>query len=120
MFAFPLACRPSSPELQKDHGGLDRMEAIGARIKRRRLERGIGLKEMSELLQVPLSTYKEWEYGRSIQGEPYEKLARCLGITLGELLTGNPPDLRISEIVTELVAIKSRIEKLEKDLLALS
>jgi hypothetical protein len=38
---------------------------------------------------VPLSTYKEWEYGRRVQGEhAYVRLAEALRLNLRTLLTG--------------------------------
>ena len=49
------------------------------------------MREMAEKLEVPITTYREWEYGREIKGEPYPKMARILSIGLWELLTGEAP-----------------------------
>lgn len=65
------------------------MDAFGKRITKLRTQRGLTQKAVAEALHVPLSTYKEWEYGRRIQGEHiYVVLAETLGVSLRELLTG--------------------------------
>jgi len=50
------------------------------------------MKEVALQAGVPPSTYKEWEYGRAIQGEPYQSLANVLGLPLTELLNGTKDD----------------------------
>lgn len=54
--------------------------------------RKLSVEEVAKKLGVATSTYREWEYGRSIRGKPYEKLASILGVTIYELLTGDRPD----------------------------
>lgn len=65
------------------------MEPFAKRITQLRNKRGLTQKEVAKALKVPLSTYKEWEYGRRIQGESiYVALAEILGVSLRALLTG--------------------------------
>ncbi len=47
------------------------------------------MKEVAAAAEVPLSTYREWEYGRAVQGEPYLKIAKALSVSLSELLVGS-------------------------------
>lgn len=63
-------------------------ETFGARLKRLRIQKRFSLKEMAETIGVPITTYREWEYGRAIKGEPYAKLAKVLEVSIAELLTG--------------------------------
>jgi transcriptional regulator with XRE-family HTH domain len=64
------------------------MEAFHARLRRFRKKRGLTMKEVAEKLKVPLTTYREWEYGRAIQGEPYLDLAAIFETSVYELLAG--------------------------------
>jgi transcriptional regulator with XRE-family HTH domain len=96
------------------------METISKRMKRLRQARGLSVKEAASAAEVPLSTYREWEAGRQIKGEPYEKIARALQVSLHELITGKTTklqDLRSSlyEIIQLCHAIESNLESLEKN-----
>lgn len=65
------------------------MDTFAKRITKRRQKLGLTQKEVSDSLGVAISTYKEWEYGRRIQGEKiYVKLAEVLEMDLRKLLTG--------------------------------
>jgi len=64
------------------------METIGLRMKRLRTLQGMSASEVAIKSGVPISTYREWENGRQIKGEPYKKIADTLNVSLYELLTG--------------------------------
>lgn len=83
------------------------MESFGTRLKRLRTEKQLTAKQMSLMTGIPLSTYREWENGRQIKGQPYVNLAHALDVSLYELLTGESPP-RVDSI--ELIA------KIERDL----
>ena len=58
------------------------------------------MREAAHRTGVPETTYREWEYGRQIRGEPYRKIAEAFNISVGmlfgeeEYLTLGPrPDL---------------------------
>lgn len=34
--------------------------------------------------KVPVTAYREWEYGRPVQGEPYARLAEVLDVSVSE------------------------------------
>ncbi|MBX3034908.1 MAG: helix-turn-helix transcriptional regulator [Bdellovibrionaceae bacterium] len=91
-------------------------ELIGPRLKRLRLRRGLSTAEVASKLGVSPSTYREWEYGRAIRGEPYEKLAAVFQVSLQELLLGErfmgTEALRLVEgIESELRKLKNEIMK---------
>lgn len=62
--------------------------SFNERLKLIRQEQGLSLRQVAQRAQVPESTYREWEAGRKIIGEPYEKIAHALNVTLYTLLTG--------------------------------
>ncbi len=65
------------------------METFAQRITKRRTTLGLTQREVAVAVGVPLSTYKEWEYGRRVQGERvYVKLSEILELNLRTLLTG--------------------------------
>ena len=63
-------------------------KTLGQRLKNFRQKKGLRIDEIAEFVGVAASTYREWEYGRAIRGEPYTKLAQVLDISLLELITG--------------------------------
>ncbi len=65
------------------------METMGQRLKRLRVKKGLSLKQVAEQLNISASTYRDWEYGKAIQGEPYMDLAKVLNIGIVELMTGS-------------------------------
>lgn len=91
------------------------METIGQRIKNRRLECEISLKELSDKASIPLSTLREWEAGRQIKGEPYEKIARALEMSLVELLTGHKPKHR--ELLIKIHQIEVSCREIKNNLM---
>ena len=90
------------------------MEKISLRMKRLREEQGLSLKEVAQRAQVAVSTYREWEYGREIQGEPYVRIAQALNVGLYELLTGEKSKLTV--IFSELAEINEACKKIRRSL----
>lgn len=70
------------------------------------------MKELAQQVGVPVSTYREWEYGRAIVGEPYPKLADALRVSLSELLLGEVKGK--NEIFTEIRAIEGHLYNLKR------
>jgi transcriptional regulator with XRE-family HTH domain len=64
------------------------MEKLGVRMKKIRQTKRLSVKEAAKRAGVAASTYREWEYGRAIRGEPYVNIAKALEVSLHELLTG--------------------------------
>lgn len=63
-------------------------ESLSDRLRRLRTEKGYSVKEVAEAIGVPVTTYREWEHGRKIVGEPYLALSKVFEVSLYELLTG--------------------------------
>lgn len=105
----PVSRKKSSPQQ------LSQAESIHHRLARLRLENGLTAKSVAEAIGVPVTTYREWEYGRAIRGEPYQKLAQLFNVSLCELLTGehNSPhsiETEIRKVIAELQALLIRIQ----------
>lgn len=84
-----------------------RTSQIGARLKKLRLRNRFTVEEVAKHIGVAQSTYREWEYGRLIKGEPYEKMAEIFGTSLTEIITGKRPNFsdeidRIDELIKGL------------------
>ena len=75
------------------------------------------LKEVAPAIGVAVSTYREWEYGRVIKGEPYSALAGVFEVGVSELLIGQPPIQ--SSIGSELEAVKKHLMQFERQLSSL-
>ncbi len=79
-------------------------EPISKRLKRLRDGRKLTVKQIAALIGVSPSTYREWEYGRAIQGEPYPRLAEAFGVSLHYLITGeDPSDPRTVQAQIQLI-----------------
>lgn len=89
-------------------------ETIGQRLKRLRLKSGLTITEAAQVLGVSPSTYREWEYGRAIRGEPYAKIAEAFHVTLSELLLGEKPAMSRAWALAE--AIEDALGKLKTEL----
>jgi transcriptional regulator with XRE-family HTH domain len=50
--------------------GAKHQESLGKRLKRLRTEKNLSVKDVAEALEVPVTTYREWENERKIVGEP--------------------------------------------------
>ncbi|MBC7711938.1 MAG: helix-turn-helix transcriptional regulator [Rhizobacter sp.] len=93
-------------------------EHISKRLKKFRELRNLSVKEVAKLIGVPESTYREWEYGRAIRGEPYLKLTKALGITLNDLLGENKIssdayEREFDKIIEEVTKLKTKLNTLK-------
>ena len=85
---------------------------LGARLKLLREKRGLTARQLADQIGVPVSTYREWEYGRAIVGEPYVAMSKALDVGVHELLTGESPSrtsyiAKIEKITTALFELKA-------------
>lgn len=89
-------------------------ESFPIRLRRFRTAKGIKVKDMALQLGVSVSTYRDWEYGRAIKGEPYPKMAEILSVTLNELLTGHKP--APEHLMLEILKCEEALSNLKKEL----
>ena len=86
------------------------MKPFGARLRAQRERKKLSVAEAAARIGVPVTTYREWEYGRAIKGEPYAAIANALELPLSELITGEK---------TEKQTIFKKFEHLESELMAI-
>ncbi|MCX6126463.1 MAG: helix-turn-helix transcriptional regulator [Proteobacteria bacterium] len=68
------------------------METIGKRLRRFREASGLSVAKVAAYVGVSESTYRDWEQGRAIQGEPYPRLAEIFAVGLTEVIVGERSD----------------------------
>lgn len=59
---------------------------LGKRLRRFRTEKRLTIEVVSKQIGVAPSTYREWESGRAITGNPYAELAVALGVSVYQIL----------------------------------
>ena len=91
-------------------------ETIGKRMRTLRTAKKLTVKEVAAQLRVPMTTYREWENGRAIQGEPYMKIAEVFEIGLSELMTGEV--LQFSELTQQCEEIIMMTANLKQKLIS--
>ena len=98
--------------------GQMKIESLHKRLERLRTEKGLTAKKVAQLIEVPESTYREWEYGRTIQGQPYVQLSKIFEISLLELFTGTSPQR--ADLIEQLSAIERQVRAVRGELRSLS
>ena len=87
---------------------LELLMSIGNRLRKLRTEKRLTLSQVAKYVGVPVSTYRDWEYGKSIRGEPYEKLAELFEVSLVELMTGKKS--QSASVISLLLEVKRDVE----------
>jgi transcriptional regulator with XRE-family HTH domain len=83
------------------------MSLLSKKLKKLRMQRGFTMREVADGIAVPLTTYREWEYGRAIRGENILKVAVFFGVSLEELI-GHKDSVTLS--------IEQRLNRIKDDL----
>ena len=92
------------------------MENLSDRLRRLRNENDLTVKEVAEVLGIPVTTYREWENGRKIVGEPYIGLSKVFGISVYELITGEKNSK--VDLIASLNLIDLELAKIRQHLLS--
>jgi transcriptional regulator with XRE-family HTH domain len=87
---------------------------LGKRLKRLRQKRSLPSQAVASAVGVSVSTYREWENGRAISGEPYAALAKVLNSSVHEIL--GLSDNRIIEISDSLKQIERLVNEIKNKL----
>lgn len=88
-------------------------ENISAKLKNFRLQKGLTQKEVAHRLGVPSSTYRSWEYGAAISGEPYQGLCHVFEVSLTELLGLPSQESQQQQILQEIQQIEIMLQNLK-------
>lgn len=90
--------------------------SLGNRLKTLREKKGLTVKEVSDKIGVPITTYREWENGRKIVGEPYAQLSKVFEISVFELITGEKASS--TELFKSVEIIEIELQKIKQNLLS--
>ena len=71
----------------------------------------MAVSHVARKLGVSESTYRDWENGRQIKGEPYMKIANLFGVSLSELFLGEEGNMQA--IVKDIHRIEAIIQSLK-------
>ena len=89
-------------------------ETLAARLRRLRQAANLSSHEAAKLIEVSASTYREWENGRGIRGEPYAKIASAYGVSMIEILLGEKASKY--KAIQELEKAESHLKVLREEL----
>lgn len=84
------------------------MDTLSERLKLFRKRKKITATEAARRLNVPRSTYDDWESGRQISGEPYPKFCEVFGVTYEELFLPIKENERIETFIKEASKLLER------------
>lgn len=84
---------------------------LGKRLKASRLKKDLSIEEVATRAGVAPSTYREWESGRAITGNPYAQLSSILGVGVYYIL--GIEDKSKDELFTCLNELEKCIQRLK-------
>lgn len=91
-----------------------KVELFHERLERIRKEKNLTAKAMAQLINVPESTYREWEKGRGMKHPPFKKISHVLAISVTELVVGEKPDLQ--DVLDRIIGIEKMVADLRAHL----
>ena len=91
---------------------------ISEQLKKFRKINGFSVVECSEKIGVSQSTYRDWENGRAISGEPYLRISQMFGISLSALFGLEDEELsfQLQELDTALQKASNHIKNIRSRL----
>ena len=96
-------------------GKIMKTNHFAKKLKKLRIDKGHTLKEVATGIDVPLTTYREWEYGRETKGvHPLIKLADFYQIGLNELIRGES-QYSLGDVIFIVKKIEKELEKIKKN-----
>lgn len=87
------------------------MDSLSKRLKFHREIKGLSIRDVAAIVKVSPSTYRGWEFGAEIKGEPYFILSSLYNVSLNYLLTG-----KMSSIEKQLELIEKAIREIKMEM----
>ncbi len=88
--------------------------SIGKKIRDLRLQKRMKMTEVAKLIEVSVSTYRDWEYGRKIPAKYIGKIATALSASIGDLTGEKSTDNRTG-IQKTISLLLGAVEILQKN-----
>ena len=85
---------------------------ISEKMKKRRIQLNLRPKDIAKKVGVAESTYRDWENGRKIQGEPYTLIADALEISVLELL--GIETTKFHQLMLEISELERHVKNIRK------
>ena len=82
---------------------------FGQRLKVLRLEQKLSVDTVAKTLGIAPSTYREWENGRAVSGQPYVKMANIFKVGIHELMGLSDPH---QEVHAKLAEIEKLVQEI--------
>ena len=92
-------------------------ESLNSRLRRLRKSRNISATEMARRIEVPPSTYRDWESGRAAKFPPLLQISQVLAISVTELVTGQVEPT--PQVLEEIEQIEKKLREIRLKLLSL-
>lgn len=86
--------------------------SISEKMKERRVQLNLKVKDVAYQIGVAESTYRDWENGRKIQGEPYQLIADALEMNILELMEIQTSSFRL--LMQEVENLEKHIKNIRK------
>lgn len=88
-------------------------QAFGANLSKLRKKKGLTIRDCAKHIGVAESTLRDWEQGRSIIGEPYQRIAKALGVSLTVLFGESCTEThdKLNSIASELLILEERVRE---------
>ncbi|MCB9093288.1 MAG: helix-turn-helix transcriptional regulator [Halobacteriovoraceae bacterium] len=88
------------------------MNDFHQRLLKLRKKQGLTIKQVAEELNISPSTYRDWEQGAKISGEPYSQLAKLFKVSINYLL--NEEKTSSDEIIHKIKRVKIILSEAEE------
>lgn len=92
--------------------------SVGQLMKQARMIKKLSAKEVAQQLEIAESTYRDWENGRKIQGEPYLDISRVLDIPLGELIGAEQREA-VKQLKSDVELLDGQVKKIKNSVYSL-
>lgn len=69
--------------------------SIAKKLKTLRKKQQLSVVECADFVGVSTSTWRDWEQGRKISGEPYLRISQLFAVSLSELFGAKEGDMAI-------------------------
>lgn len=87
------------------------MSELSKNLRKLRTSKGMTIKKCADFIGVSSSTYRDWEYGRSINGEPYQRIAELFDVGLAQLFGKEE-----SELLSRINDLQKRLQQSLEDI----
>lgn len=90
---------------------------IGDKLRLARNNKRMSVKDIASQLKIAESTYRDWENGRKIQGEPYLEICRVLEVSLADLM--GVESNWVKQLILDIETLDNQVKLIKKNVLSM-